>query len=61
MAEDTTVDSDGHPRTTVQLEPGESVWLCRCFASKKFPYCDGTHKQHPGRGPVQVKAPANDT
>jgi len=46
----------GHPRTTVQMEPGERVALCRCFHSKNFPFCDGTHKQHPGKGPVIVEA-----
>ncbi len=46
----------GHLRTTVQIEPGERVALCRCFHSKNFPFCDGTHKQHPGKGPVIVEA-----
>eukprot|EP01065_Artemidia_motanka_P007049 TRINITY_DN13465_c1_g1_i1.p3 TRINITY_DN13465_c1_g1~~TRINITY_DN13465_c1_g1_i1.p3 ORF type:complete len:109 (+),score=36.74 TRINITY_DN13465_c1_g1_i1:70-396(+) len=25
---------------------GENVVLCRCWRSKKFPYCDGSHVQH---------------
>ncbi|MCS6923564.1 MAG: CDGSH iron-sulfur domain-containing protein [Fimbriimonadales bacterium] len=49
-------DRMGHLRTTVQIEPGERVALCRCFHSKNFPFCDGTHKQHPGKGPVIVEA-----
>ncbi|GIX46110.1 MAG: hypothetical protein KatS3mg131_0321 [Candidatus Tectimicrobiota bacterium] len=49
--------SSEHPLTTVKLEPGERVALCRCFASGKFPFCDGSHKQHPGKGPVIVEAP----
>lgn len=57
MAEHTTEDRQGHPRTTVKLQPGERVALCRCFFSKEFPFCDGTHKQHPGKGPVIVEAP----
>ena len=61
MAKDTTTDRKGHPQTTVELESGEQVWLCRCFESKKFPYCDGTHRQHPGKGPVQVKAPSAES
>ncbi|GAB4561657.1 MAG: hypothetical protein Kow0047_09170 [Anaerolineae bacterium] len=56
MAEVETQEFDGHKRTTVKLEPGERVALCRCFASGKFPYCDGTHRQHPGLGPVIVEA-----
>ena len=43
------------PRTEVTIEPGEAVWLCRCMKSKKLPYCDGTHKQYYGFGPVKVE------
>jgi len=52
-------DRNGKLRTEVQLEPGETVALCRCFASKEFPFCDGSHKQQPGKvAPVIVRAPA---
>lgn len=53
----TDVQTQGtdHPLTTVKLEPGEKVALCRCFGSRKFPFCDGTHMQHPGRGPAIVE------
>jgi len=27
------------------LEPGKTVY-CRCWRSKKFPYCDGSHIKH---------------
>ncbi|MCS7220390.1 MAG: CDGSH iron-sulfur domain-containing protein [Anaerolineae bacterium] len=57
MAEHSTEERNGHPRTTVRLQPGERVALCRCFGSKQFPFCDGTHREHPGRGPVIVEAP----
>ncbi|WP_324717925.1 CDGSH iron-sulfur domain-containing protein [Carboxydochorda subterranea] len=57
MASYTTEERNGHPRTTVKLEPGERVALCRCFQSKKFPLCDGTHRDVPGKGPVIVEAP----
>jgi len=57
MATHSTEEREGHPRTTVHLEPGERVALCRCFGSQKFPICDGTHRQHPGKGPVIVYAP----
>ena len=57
MSTHKTEDRNGHPVTNVQLEAGETVWLCRCFHSQKFPFCDGTHRQHNGLGPVQVAAP----
>jgi CDGSH-type Zn-finger protein len=52
-----TEDRFGHLRTTVQLQKGErKVALCRCFQSKDFPFCDGTHKQLPtNAGPVIVE------
>ncbi len=56
MAEAETKGTEGNPKTTVKLEPGEKVSLCRCFASKEFPYCDGRHRQHEGKGPVIVEA-----
>ena len=62
MAEYTTEERGGHLRTTVQLEPGERVSLCRCFGSAKFPFYDGTHRQRPGKeGPVAVQAPPIQT
>ncbi|MCS6949263.1 MAG: CDGSH iron-sulfur domain-containing protein [Armatimonadota bacterium] len=57
MAKHSTEEIDGRPRTTVELEPGERVALCRCFKSNKFPFCDGTHRQYQGVGPVIVQAP----
>lgn len=58
MATHSTEERSGHLRTTVQLEPGEQAALCRCFKSKKFPFCDGTHRQEPSNvGPVIVQAP----
>ena len=57
MAEHETHNPD-HPKTVVKLEEGETVALCRCFASKNFPICDGSHRDHPGKGPAVVSAPA---
>ena len=57
MAEVQTQGTD-HPRTTVKLKAGEKVAICRCFASNKFPFCDGSHKEHPGKGPAIVEAMA---
>ncbi|PAA68274.1 hypothetical protein BOX15_Mlig030320g1, partial [Macrostomum lignano] len=41
-------------------EIGEKVAMCRCWRSKKFPYCDGSHNQHNATtgdnvGPLLVK------
>jgi CDGSH-type Zn-finger protein len=47
-----------HPKHVVTLEPGERLSLCRCYASAKFPICDGAHKLIPDlKGPVVVEAP----
>ena len=61
MAKHSTEDRFGHLRTTVELEPGERVALCRCMKSKDFPFCDGTHKEQPGNfGPLVVQAPKEE-
>jgi len=58
MATHATEERLGHLRTTVELEPGEKISLCRCFKSKTFPFCDGAHKQETNScGPVIVQAP----
>ena len=33
-------DSEGK-----QIETGEVIYICRCGASKKIPFCDGAHKR----------------
>ena len=48
----------GVPKTVVKMKPSETLAFCRCYASKKFPLCDGTHKEHPGKGPVVVSVPS---
>ena len=38
-----TFEKNGHIRTHVTMKRGEAISLCRCWKSKKFPLCDGTH------------------
>lgn len=36
-----------HPqRSEITLKPGDKVALCRCWQSKKFPFCDGCHRDY---------------
>ena len=30
----------------IPLQKGEKAVLCRCWKSKTFPYCDGSHMKH---------------
>ena len=53
-----STQGESHPVTSVKMTADEKVALCRCFGSKKFPFCDGSHKHHPGKGPVIVEVVA---
>ena len=58
MKKDTPAE---HIRHTITLKPGEKVALCRCWRSKKFPLCDGSHRQdNHSQGPVIVEGKPND-
>uniref|UniRef100_A0A1I7XYR3 CDGSH iron-sulfur domain-containing protein 2 homologue n=1 Tax=Steinernema glaseri TaxID=37863 RepID=A0A1I7XYR3_9BILA len=52
---------------TVDVEDiGEKMAFCRCWKSKKFPLCDGTHNKHnqctgDNLGPLIVKGKAPET
>jgi CDGSH-type Zn-finger protein len=46
------------PKHHITIVPGEKVSICRCWKSKKFPICDGAHKEIPGQGPCVVIAAA---
>ncbi|MFN7019495.1 MAG: CDGSH iron-sulfur domain-containing protein [Fimbriimonadales bacterium] len=57
MAIHETEERNGKLRTTMKLNPGERVALCRCMKSADFPFCDGTHKQlECNTGPIIVEA-----
>lgn len=46
----------GYIRTTVTMRRGEVISLCRCWQSKNFPLCDGSHKQcEDEKGPLVIK------
>jgi CDGSH-type Zn-finger protein len=38
-------EKNHEPRCELTLEKGERAALCRCWQSKKFPYCDGSHRE----------------
>ena len=50
------------PRSTVEIQSHETIALCRCWKSKKFPYCDGSHRQldDESLGPVIVRVTRED-
>ena len=40
----TLIDHEGNP-IPYTVKPGKGVSLCRCGASTKKPFCDGTHSR----------------
>jgi CDGSH-type Zn-finger protein len=52
-----TTEGAEHPVTMITCAPGEKVGLCRCWESKKFPFCDGSHRQTAGKGPAVIVVP----
>ena len=49
------------PRHEINIKDGQTVALCRCWASKKFPYCDGSHRKlDDNLGPVIVKGSTDE-
>ena len=54
-----TLNNEGHPaREEIVLK--DKVAICRCWQSKRFPFCDGSHHQFnqdnaDSVGPIIVK------
>jgi CDGSH-type Zn-finger protein len=40
------VDMIDFDEIKAKVARGEKVSLCRCYRSKRFPYCDGSHLKH---------------
>lgn len=50
-------EQNHEPRCEMELQKGQKIALCRCWQSKKFPYCDGSHRQLTDKvGPAIVQA-----
>ena len=41
------INDQQHPsRHQIELKPGDKIFICRCWKSANFPYCDGSHRGH---------------
>jgi CDGSH iron-sulfur domain-containing protein 3 len=43
------------------MKAGETVYICQCGHTGTPPFCDGSHKQHPGKEPHAHTAAADET
>ena len=50
----------GKVRTRITLRKGEVIAVCRCWQSKNFPLCDGSHNENEDeKGPVMIRTDCN--
>lgn len=50
------VDHDGNPIPLPELKPGKTtISLCRCGASTRKPFCDGTHSRIGFKGAEEAR------
>ena len=48
-------------KDNITIQPGETVALCRCWKSKTFPKCDGSHRAlTTSEGPIVVTGASGD-
>ena len=40
----------------LDVQAGETVWICRCGLTGTPPLCDGSHSERPGVEPLEYKA-----
>lgn len=40
----------------VKIEAGDTAYFCQCGHTKKPPYCDGSHLNHPPAQPFEFDA-----
>ena len=50
------VDHEGNPSPLPELKPGKTtITLCRCGASTRKPFCDGTHSRIGFKGAEEAR------
>ena len=52
-------------RHNLEIKAGEKVAICRCWQSKRMPYCDGSHREYNEKndenmGPIIISAITKD-
>ena len=45
----------------IQVKAGQTVYICRCGDTHTPPFCDGSHKAHPGITPHAVTVEKDQT